>query len=167
MKRVFKFAAMAFAAVAMLAACNKDENPADNSGNGGNEPAALTIDGKQWMTDMQGTGVFIDLGVKKAGMSYSGYCDPETYVSMMGMSLGEYTVVATDAASGTINVEGVDMYTGEPATMVFRYKDLTESSVKIDFGIVYGMPTEGDEIAYADFTLVPTVIDFEDMYENM
>jgi hypothetical protein len=59
------------------------------------------------------------------------------------------------------------MSTGEPVTMVFRYKDLTESSVKIDFGIVYGMPTEGDEIVYADFTLVSTVIEFEDMYENM
>ena len=35
---------MALAAVAMLAACNKDNNPADN---GGNESAALTIDGKQ------------------------------------------------------------------------------------------------------------------------
>lgn len=164
MKSIFKFAAMALAAVAMLAACNKDNNPADN---GGNESAALTIDGKQWMTSMEGAGVFIDLGVKKAGMSYSGYCDPETYESLMTMSLGEYAVTATDETSGTINVEGVDMMTGEPATLVFRYKDLTESSVKIDFGIVYGMPTEGDEIEYADFTLVPTVIEFEDMYENM
>ena len=157
MKSIFKFAAMAFAAVAMLASCDKDQNGKKDS---------LSIDGKQWMTEMQGTGVFIDLGVKKAGMSYSGYCNPETYASLQVMSLGEYTVTATDETSGTINVEGVDMYTGEPATMVFRYKDLTESSVKIDFGIVYGMPTEGDEILYADFTLVPTVIEFEDMYES-
>ena len=69
--------------------------------------------------------------------------------------------------SGTINIAGIDNMTGEPATLVFRYMDLTEDSVKIDFGIVYGMPTEGDEITYVDFTLVPVVIEFEDMYENM
>ena len=155
MKKIFKFVAMAFAAVALFASCENEEN------------AALSIDGKQWMTSMEGAGVFVDLGVKKAGMSYSGYCDPETYVALMGMSLGEYTITETDETSGTINIAGVDNMTGEPATLVFRYMDLTEDSVKIDFGIVYGMPTEGDEITYADFTLVPVVIEFEDMYENM
>ena len=157
MKNIFKFAAMLFAAVALFASCDNKEE----------KPAALSIDGKQWMTSMEGAGVFIDLGVKKAGMSYSGYCDPETYVSMMAMGLGEYTITANDDATGAINIAGIDPYTGEPATLVFKYKDLTDASVKIDFGIVYGMPTEGDVIEYADFALVPVVIEFEDMYENM
>ena len=131
-------------------------------------PATVSIDGKQWMTEMMGTGVFIDLGVKSAGMSYSGYCDPESYAVMQGRSLGEYTITVTDETSGTINIEGVDMVTGEPATLVYKYMDLTDASVKIDFNIIYGAPTmEGAEISYAEFVLVPVVMEYEDMYENM
>ena len=131
------------------------------------QPEPASIDGKQWISEVQGMGVFLDFGVKKAGMSYSGYADMETYESMMGMSLGEYTITATDATSGTINIAGYDMNTGEPAVLAYSYKDLTETSVSIDFGIVYGMPSEGEEISYAVFSLVPTIIEFEDMYENM
>ena len=131
------------------------------------QPEPASIDGKQWISEVQGMGVFLDFGVKKAGMSYSGYADMETYESMMVMSLGEYTITATDATSGTINIAGYDMNTGEPAVLAYSYKDLTETSVSIDFGIVYGMPSEGEEISYAVFSLVPTIIEFEDMYENM
>lgn len=154
---------MAFAAVAMLAACNKDEKPGNDEAD---KPAAVSIEGKQWVAAMEGMGCFIDLGVKKAGMSYSGYVDLESLESLMGMSLGEYTVTATDATSGTINIAGTDMTTGEPATLVFPYKDLTETTVKIDNGILYGMPSEG-EVLYLDFTAASKTIEFEDMYENM
>ena len=132
----------------------------------GEDPASVSIDGKQWVTEMEGMGCFIDLGVKKAGMSYSGYVDLETLASLMGMSLGEYTVTATDATSGTININGTDMMTGEPALLAFPYKDLTETSVKIDNGIVYGTPSMG-EVVYLDFTVASKTIEFEDMYENM
>ena len=126
----------------------------------------VKLDGRQWITAMEETGVFVDFGVKKSGMSYSGYADLETLESVMGMSLGEYTITATDETSGTINIAGYDMY-GEPATLSYKYKDLTATSVSIDFGIIYGMPSEGEEISYAEFTRTAKTIVFEDMYENM
>ena len=43
MKNIFKFAAMAFAAVLLVASCEKKED-------------ALSIDGKQWVTNMEGAG---------------------------------------------------------------------------------------------------------------
>mgnify|MGYP003325602275 CR=1 FL=1 len=155
MKNIFKFAAIAAAALVVLVSCEKKE-----------ETNPITIDGKQWVTELQGMGCFIDLGVKKAGMSYSGYVDLETLASLQAMSLGEYTVTATDATSGTININGTDMMTGEPALLAFPYKDLTETSVKIDNGIIYGMPSMG-EVVYLDFTVASKTIEFEDMYENM
>ena len=154
MKNIFKFAAMAFAAVLLVVSCEKKE-------------PALSIDGKQWVTEMEGMGLFLDLGLKKKDTLCSGYCDPETLVSLQGMSMGTYTVTATDATSGSINLNGMDSYTGEEAVLVFKYKDLTESTVKIDFGIIFGMPTIEGEIQYADFTIAAKTIEFEDMYDNM
>ena len=154
MKNIFKFAAMAFAAVLLVASCEKKED-------------ALSIDGKQWVTEMEGMGVFLDLGLKKKDTLCSGYCDPETLESLQGMSMGTYTVTATDATSGSINLNGMDPYTGAEALLVFKYKDLTESTVKIDFGIVYGMPTTEGEVQYADFKIAAKTIEFEDMYDNM
>ena len=154
MKNIFKFAAMAFAAVLLVASCEKKED-------------ALSIDGKQWVTEMEGMGVFFDLGLKKKDTLCSGYCDPTTLESMMGWSVGTYTVTATDATSGSINLNGIDSYTGEEGLLVFKYKDLTESTVKIDFGIIYGTPTIEGEIQYADFKIAAKTIEFEDMYDNM
>lgn len=156
MKNIFKFAAMAFAAVLLVASCEKkDEKP------------ALSIDGKQWVTNMERTGVFLDLGLKKKNTLCSGYCDPTTLESMMGMSIGTYTVTATDKTSGTINVDGMDPMTGEPAVLEYKYKELTETTVKIDFGIIYNMPTTEGEIQYADFAIASKTIEFEDMYDMM
>ena len=129
MKNIFKFAAMAFAAVLLVASCEKKED-------------ALSIDGKQWVTNQEGMGVFLDLGLKKKDTLCSGYCDPET-------------------------LNGVDPGNGEEAVLSYKYKDLTESSVKIDFGIIYNMPTIEGEIQYADFTIAAKTIEFEDMYDNM
>jgi len=154
MKNIFKFAAMAFAAVLLVASCEKKED-------------ALSIDGKQWVTNQEGMGVFLDLGLKKKDTLCSGYCDPETLESLQGWSVGTYTVTATDATSGSINVNGVDPGNGEEAVLSYKYKDLTESSVKIDFGIIYNMPTIEGEIQYADFTIAAKTIEFEDMYDNM
>ena len=154
MKNIFKFAAMAFAAVLLVASCEKKE-------------PALSIDGKQWVTELEGTGVFLDLGLKKKDTLCSGYCDTTTLESMMGMSVGTYTVTATDATSGSINVNGVDPMTGAEAVLSYKYKDLTESTVKIDFGIIYNMPTTEGEIQYADFKIATKTIEFEDMYDNM
>lgn len=154
MKNIFKFAAMAFAAVLLVASCEKKED-------------ALSIDGKQWVTEVEGAGLFLDLGLKKKDTLCSGYCDPETLEGLQGWSIGTYTVTATDATSGSINLNGIDSYTGEEALLVFKYKDLTESTVKIDFGIIYGMPTIEGEIQYADFKIATKTIEFEDMYDNM
>ena len=183
MKNIFKFAAMAFAAVVLAGGAtscdpmDKDDDQKEQTGgntntpSGDNEgstntPATLSIDGKQWVTEMEGMGLFIDLGVKDSGIIYSGYVDLETYESLQALSLGEYTIEATDATSGAINIPGQDSLTGEEAILVFKYTELTASSVKIDMGIAYGQPSIDENIQYADFTLANKVINFEDGYEN-
>lgn len=157
MKNIFKFAAMAFAAVVMFASCDKKDDKT---------PATVSIDGKQWVFELSGTGVFLDFGLKKDGILCSGYCDPTTLESMMGQSLGAYTITATDATSGTINVEAVDPATGEPTTYAYKYMSLSEKSVKIDINLVYGQ-APAEEVTFADFNLVEGTIEFEDMYDAM
>ena len=181
MKTIFKPALLALATVftfGSLISCDQledlqkeneeqtEQQPEEQPEQQPEQTDTLSVDGKQWIFDLSGTGVFLDFGLKKEGILCSGYCDPATLESMMGMSIGAYTITATDATSGTINVEGVDSYTGEPATFAYSYKDLTENSVKIDFNIVYNMPPAEGEVTYADFTLATGKIEFEDMYDN-
>ena len=133
MKSIFKFAAMAFAAVAMLTACNK-ENPANNDGdNDGNTPAALSIDGKQWTAAwdaMGGVDCVIDLGVTTPGTLYIAY-DASDF-GLPGYATyftGTYTITETDATSGVITLT-VD---GQQAEI--PYSNLNENSVAISFAI--------------------------------
>ena len=132
MKSIFKFAAMAFAAVAMLAACNK-ENPANNDGdNGGNTPAALSVDGKQWFAAeaLMGADCVMDLGVTTPGTLYIAY-DASSF-GLPGYAAyftGTYTVTATDATSGVITL------TVEGQQAEIPYNNLNENSVAISFAI--------------------------------
>ena len=85
MKNIFKFAAMAFAAVLLVASCEKKED----------DKETLSIDGKQWVTNMEGAGIFLDLGLKKKDTLCSGYCDPTTLESMVSSCRGRGDTAGT------------------------------------------------------------------------
>lgn len=141
MKSIFKFAAMAFAAVAMLASCDKDQNGKKDS---------LSIDGKQWQVDMDGMLLVIDFGVTDNGSIGYGMGmsaeDEETGEMvteyMYGYALGQnYVVVPTDATSGKVVYYADLDYDGELDETQYEllYKDLTETSVSFE-GTLFGLP---------------------------
>ena len=147
MKKTFRFMAMAVAAIVMAGttvACDpmdKDgqdkEQTGDNTENEGTEnegeaPAALTLDGKQWMTVIADTGAgesgfCLDFGVTVAGkvIMWNVSLSNNKFTAGADQMAGEYEITATDATSGEITV--VDMY----GTTVYKYKDLTATSVKV------------------------------------
>ena len=100
--------------------------------NEGEAPVAITLDGKQWMTiiadEAQGdSGFCLDFGVTLAEKVIMWNVTLSDYKFAMGAEqmAGEYIITATDATSGEITV--VDMF-GEN---VYKYKDLTATSVKV------------------------------------
>ena len=148
MKKTFRFMAMAVAAIVMAGttvACDpvdKDEQNKEQTGdntenegteNEGGAPAALTLDGKQWMTIIpasEGTGesgFCLDFGVTVAGKAilWNVTLSDNKFAMGADQMAGEYEITATDATSGEITV--VDMY----GTTVYKYKDLTATSVKV------------------------------------
>ena len=147
MKKTFRFMAMAVAAIVMAGttvACDpmdKDgqnkEQTGDNTENEGTEnegeaPAALTLDGKQWTTviadEEQGdSGFCLDFGVTVPGkvIMWNFTLSDNKFAMGADQMAGEYEITATDATSGEITV--VDMF-GEN---VYKYKDLTATSVKV------------------------------------
>ena len=167
MKKTFRFMAMAVAAIVMAGttvACDpmdKDgqdkEQTGDNTenegtGNEGEAPAALTLDGKQWMTVIADTGAgesgfCLDFGVTVAGKVIIWNVSLSNNKFSMGADqmAGEYEITATDATSGEITV--VDMY----GQSVYKYKDLTATSVKVQASCYYG--TGADPDVYFDFVI--------------
>ena len=157
MKKTFRFMAMAVAAIVMagtVVACDpmdndkeNQEQTGDNTENEGTEnegtenegtenegeaPVAITLDGKQWMTiiadEAQGdSGFCLDFGATLAEKVIMWNVTLSDYKFAMGAEqmAGEYIITATDATSGEITV--VDMF-GEN---VYKYKDLTATSVKV------------------------------------
>lgn len=127
MKNIFKFAAMAFAAVVLAGAtsCEKEE---------------LTIDGKQWVCDMEGTPIMFDFGVTESGKIWQGMQmfatmeDYTWYKNMMPFGW-DYKITPKDATSGTITYLGMDMDMdgkGDPDSEVsMTYSDLTAKSVTL------------------------------------
>ena len=166
MKKTFRFMAMAVAAIVMAGttvACDpmdKDgqnkEQTGDNTENEGTEnegeaPAALTLDGKQWMTviadEVQGdSGYCLDFGVTVAGkvIMWNVTLSDNKFAAGAEYMAGEYEITATDATSGKITV--VDMF-GEN---VYKYKDLTATSVKVQ-ALCYDMAAGPDD--YYDFVI--------------
>ena len=176
MKKTFRFMAMAVAAIVMAGttvACDpmdKDgqnkEQTGDNTENEGTEnegtenegtenedevPAAITLDGKQWMTviadEVQGdSGYCLDFGVTVAGKAilWNVTLSDNKFTAGADQYAGEYEINATDATSGEITV--VDMF-GEN---VYKYKDLTATSVKVQ-ALCYDMAAGDDD--YYDFVI--------------
>ena len=167
MKKTFRFMAMAVAAIVMAGttvACDpvdKDEQNKEQTGdntenegteNEGGAPAALTLDGKQWMTVIADTGAgesgfCLDFGVTVAGKAIMWNVSLSNNKFSMGADqmAGEYEITAADATSGEIAV--VDMY----GTAVYKYKDLTATSVKVQASCYYG--TGADPDVYFDFVI--------------
>ena len=130
MKKFMKIAAIAAAAIAMLASCEKKEE----------EKTPLTIDGKQWVFDqwyaiVDGENVYtpavLDLGVQEAGMIILGQKDSDDAAAEYTMNFfpAEYTIEATSETSGVIKFE---CYGIEDE---YYYTELTENSVKLSGGI--------------------------------
>ena len=123
MKSIFKFAAMAFAAVAMLASCDKDQNGKKDS---------LSIDGKQWQAtwDMMGdVPCLFDFGLTTSGVFYFAYDTSAMQgPGWMTYFTGSYTIAATDETSGVITFQN---------GVTLNYKDLTANSVTITSDLTY------------------------------
>ena len=136
MKNIFKFAAMALAAVALFTACKKDGKT--------EEPVSYSVDGKQWTAAWEAMGVdcIIDLGATTPGTCYLAYDANEmglpgfaTYIT------GAYTVTPKDETSGVVAI------TVEGMNAEIQYSNLGEKKVKFTF-------TEA--MIDSEFTLVTT-----------
>ena len=141
MKNIFKFAAMAFAAVLLVASCEKKED--------------ATIDGKVLKIEVDNLGeIYLDFGVFAKGQITMGM-DLEMY-GMPGVigainPLGEYTIKATDATSGIITRTVVE-YDGSTVSQDVPYKNLSDKSCTIDLRIV---AMEGEATGeFVDATLI-------------
>ena len=169
MKKTFRFMAMALAAIVMAGAAvscdpmdNDDENTeqTDDTQNGnenegtGNEGEAvtLTLDGKQWLAiipaegENEESGFCLDFGVTVAEKAIMWNVTLSDYKFAAGAEYmaGEYEITPTDATSGEIAF--VDYF----GTNVYNYKDLTETSVKVQ-ALCYNMGAGPDD--YLDFVI--------------
>lgn len=151
MKKTFRFMAMAVAAIVMAGATvacdpmDKDgenqEQTGDNTENEGTEnegtenegeaPAAITLDGKQWVTVLaDGSAYCFDFGVNTAGKYI------ECYISLDKSSPAYYKF--TDTTPGDYLIEPETETTGK-LTVVnpmwgpseYLYKELAATSVQI------------------------------------
>lgn len=171
MKKTFRFMVMAIAAIVMAGttvACDpmnkgdeKQEQTGDNTENEGTEnegtenegeaPAAITLDGKQWVTVLaDGSAYCFDFGVNTAGKYI------ECYISLDKSSPAYYKF--TDTTSGDYLIEPETETTGKLTAVnpmwgpaEYLYKDLTETSVMIQDPI-YGSPE------YLPFTVAEQLI---------
>ena len=148
MKKTFRFMAMAVAAIVMAGttvACDpmdKDgenqEQTGDNTENEGTEnegeaPAAITLDGKQWVAVIQEgvQGYCFDFGVTTAGKYIESYIslDKSTpaYYKFTDTTPGEYMIEPDTETTGKLTA--VNPMWG-PAE--YQYKNLTATSVEIE-----------------------------------
>ena len=119
--------------------------------NEGETPVAITLDGKQWMTiiadEGQGeSGFCLDFGVALAERVIMWNVTLGDYKFAMGAQqvAGEYVITETDEASGEITVTDMFGYN------VYKYKDLTATSVKVQ-ALCYDMAATPEE--YYDFVI--------------
>lgn len=174
MKKTFRFMAMAVAAIVMAGttvACDpmdKDgenqEQTGDNTENEGTEnegtenegteneaPAAITLDGKQWVTVLaDGSAYCFDFGVNTAGKYIECYISLDksspAYYKFTDTTPGDYLIEPETETTGKLTV--VNPMWG-PAE--YLYKDLTATSVMIQDPI-YGLPD------YIPFTVAEQLI---------
>ena len=104
------------------------------------EPAALSVEGKQWAFDweMMGIPVRLDLGVSIPGYCMIGYdmelmYGPEAAGMWMAYIEGYYEIEETSETTGKIWLMGADPVTGDLArSMYIDYSGLTEEEVTLD-----------------------------------
>ena len=114
----------------------------------GDEPATLSVDGKQWLFswDAMGVPAMIDLGISAQDYLYVAYdataYGMEGYVEYIG---SEYSVTPIDETSGVITLVTYNMF-GEPITMDIAYSDLTETSCKFFNADVMLCDLEGNPV---------------------
>ena len=151
MKKTFRFMAMVVAAIVMAGttvACDpmdKDgenqEQTGDNTENEGTEnegtenegeaPAAITLDGKQWVAVVEEgvSGYCFDFGVTTPGMyiecNISLNPTSPAYYKFTPYVPGEYIIEPETETSGSVTVQ----YMGMPCE--YAYKELTATSVMI------------------------------------
>ena len=152
MKKTFRFMAMAVAAIVMAGttvACDPmdkgdetQEQTGDNTENEGTEngggtenegevPAAITLDGKQWVAVVEEgvSGYCFDFGVTKPGMyiecGISLNPTSPSYYKFTPYEPSEYIIEPETETSGSVTVQ----FMGMP--YVYAYKELTATSVMI------------------------------------
>ena len=121
------------------------------------EQPEYTLDGKQWMAEMDGMPVLFDFGLTEEGMLTVALPNMEETAFALYMA-GLYEVVPTDATSGVIVFTQYDWEWDEFAEPVeFPYSELGETSVNIVSESMFGIT---DPVS---FTLVenPYEIQFE------
>jgi hypothetical protein len=166
MKKTFRFMVMAIAAIVMAGttvACdpmNKDEEKQEQTGdntenegteNEGEAPAAITLDGKQWVTVLaDGSAYCFDFGVNTAGKYIECYISLDksspAYYKFTDTTPGDYLIEPETETTGKLTV--VNPMWG-PAE--YLYKDLTATSVMIQDPI-YGLSD------YIPFTVAEQLI---------
>lgn len=160
MKSIFKFAAMALAAVAMLAACNKDDKKADS--------AELTLNGKvlKVTSSLMGMDVYLDFGKFAENRITMGIDLSEMGVEGIGAmnDLGSFVINPTNATSGVIT-RTVDNGDGTTSTQNVAYSALTETSCTIDL-IVIASPEGAVNGEFVDVTLFDPFAADEDEEED-
>ena len=138
MKNIFKFAAMAFAAVVLAGGVTSCDNKEECEHI--NYP---TPDMKQWITDMGGMEIIFDFGVTESGIIWQGmqmFAMMEDYTWYKNtMPFGwDYKITPKDATSGTITYLGMDTDMdgkGDPDSEVsITYSNLTAKSVTLHIG---------------------------------
>ena len=151
MKKTFRFMVMAIAAIVMAGttvACDpmnkgdeKQEQTGDNAENEGTEnegtenegeaPAAITLDGKQWVAVVEEgvSGYCFDFGVTTPDMyiecNISLNPTSPAYYKFTPYVPGEYIIQPETETSGSVTVQ----YMGMPCE--YAYKELTATSVMI------------------------------------
>ena len=105
----------------------------------GSAPVAASIDGKQWIAEVEGRQVLFDLGVYEEGALVVAL--PTMDGTGFGLFMtGTYEVVPTDATSGKIVFTQYDYEWDEFLDpMDIAYSALTENSVSISAEFVFGV----------------------------
>ena len=180
MKKTFRFIVMAIAAIVMAAttvACdpmdkdgenqeqtgdNTENEGTENEGteNGGTEnegetPAAITLDGKQWVAVVEEgvSGYCFDFGVTTSGMyiecNISLNPTSPAYYKFTPYVPGEYIIEPETETSGSVTVQYMGMMPCE-----YAYKELTATSVMIQDPID-GIPDNFITFTVAEQLIVP------------
>ena len=181
MKKTFRFMVMAIAAIVMAGttvACDpmdkgdeKQEQTGDNTENEGTEnegtenegevPAAITLDGKQWVAVVEEgvSGYCFDFGVTTPGMyiecNISLNPTSPAYYKFTPYVPGEYIIEPETETSGTLTVQYMGMMPCE-----YAYKELTATSVMIQDPI-YGMPDNFITFTVAEQLIVDQEVSVE------